>query len=142
MAKNNERLLSAWLRLSVIVCNERVVSDMPYNEALICSLLVKAAESRMTATELCEKTKMFKSQMNRTLHSLEEKGMLERRRSSADKRRIDLSLTAAGREAYEKEHARILKLVDAVIEKFGGDRTETLIDCLESVSAAADEILF
>ena len=96
----------------------------------------------MTATELCEKTKMFKSQMNRTLHSLEEKGMLERRRSSADKRRIDLSLTAAGREAYEKEHARILKLVDAVIEKFGGEKTETLIDCLESVSSAADEILF
>ena len=142
VAKNNERLLSAWRRLSVIVCNERVVSDMPYNEALICSLLVKAGECRMTATELCEKTKMFKSQMNRTLHSLEEKGMLERRRSSADKRRIDLSLTAAGREAYEKEHARILKLVDAVIEKFGGEKTETLIDCLESVSSAADEILF
>ena len=104
VAKNNERLLSAWLRLSVIVCNERVVSDMPYNEALICSLLVKAGECRMTATELCEKTKMFKSQMNRTLHSLEEKNLVTAyEREVSGKVRKYYSITKEGNHFLRKK---------------------------------------
>ncbi len=35
----NEELLEAWLRLSTILCNDRIVSEMPYNEALICNIL-------------------------------------------------------------------------------------------------------
>lgn len=35
----NEELLSAWLRLSNTICNERIVTQLPYNEALICNIL-------------------------------------------------------------------------------------------------------
>ncbi len=34
----NEKLLEAWLRLSTILSNDRIVSEMPYNEALICNI--------------------------------------------------------------------------------------------------------
>ncbi len=71
----DERLLCAWLRLTTVISNERVVTAMPYNEALICNILDQEADGvPLTATDLCEKTKMLKSQMNRTLNSMEKKG--------------------------------------------------------------------
>ena len=139
----NEKLLSAWLRLSVNITNERVVSDMPYKEALVCNLLSKAEGGRLTATDLCEQTKMLKSQMNRTLNSLEEKGLICRKRSDTDKRLIYVALTFDSEriELYHREHAKNLKLVDAIIERFGVERAECLIQELTEIADIAEEVL-
>ena len=73
----NERLLEVWLELSMAINNERVVSDVPFNESLICNILYRAQmqdpDNRLTATDLCNATKMLKSQMRKnhgllTLH--------------------------------------------------------------------------
>ena len=65
MQNMNEKVLNAWLRLSTTICNERIVSEMPYNESLICGILHHNAlahpEKKITATELCEKTNIQKS---------------------------------------------------------------------------------
>lgn len=91
----NEELLEAWLRLSTILCNDRIVSEMPYNEALICNILYRRQrqdkKGTTTATDLCRQTKMLKSQMNRTLQSMEDKKIITRRRSDTDKGRSSSS---------------------------------------------------
>ena len=69
----NENLLNAWLRLSTSINNPRIVSEMTYNESLVCNILYNHSESEITATDLCNATKMLKSQMNRTLNQLEKK---------------------------------------------------------------------
>ena len=85
MQNINEKVLNAWLKLSTAICNERIVSELPYNESLVCGILHENAvdhpEKKITATDLCEKTNMQKSLMNRTLNSLEEKGLIFRKRS-------------------------------------------------------------
>ena len=57
----NEELLEAWLRLSTILCNDRIVSEMPYNEALICNILHRRQRldknGTTTATDLCRQTR-------------------------------------------------------------------------------------
>lgn len=42
----NEELLSVWLRLSGVINNQRLVTGLSFNEALVCNLLVRAARTR------------------------------------------------------------------------------------------------
>ena len=92
----NEEVLDAWLRLTTAISNAKLVSDMPYNEALICNLLYNSQKQQpdipLTATDLCKTTQILKSQMNRTLQSMEDKGLIERERSTLDKRQVFLRL--------------------------------------------------
>ena len=71
MLPTNEALLGAWLRLSTSINNSRLVTELPYNESLICNVLYRNDllhnEKKLTATELCAETKILKSQMNRSL---------------------------------------------------------------------------
>ena len=73
----HEDLLSAWLQLSTSINNTRVVSELTYNESLICNILYNNSkhnsDRKLTATDLCSATKMLKSQMNRTLNQLEKR---------------------------------------------------------------------
>ena len=108
MQNINEKVLSAWLKLSTAICNERIVSELPYNESLVCGILhenaVEHPEEKITATDLCEKTNMQKSLMNRTLNSLEEKGLIFRKRSEKDKRQVFVSMNMDNAEVYERQH--------------------------------------
>ena len=88
MREFNEELLESWLQLTGSINNERIVSKMPYNEVLICRILYRNRSRKITATDLCEITKMQKSQMNRTLTSMEDKNIITRNRSEDDKRKI------------------------------------------------------
>lgn len=141
----NETLLAAWLRLSTSINNSRVVSELTYNESLICNLLyenslVKNAK-KLTATDLCQKTKILKSQMNRTLNHLEELGIISRERSSQDKRRVFITMNKEHSSKYEKQHEKILALLDTIIARLGQESAAQTIDILNTISDIADEVL-
>ena len=74
---SSEDVLNAWLRLTTTVNNVRLAGELPYYELLICGILYRnqksGAPGSLTATELCGETRMLKSQMNRTLNSMEKK---------------------------------------------------------------------
>ena len=80
----NENLLSAWLQLSTSVVNSRVVSRLAYNESLICHVLyhhqISGNEHPLTATDLCNQTRIVKSLMNRILNQLEAQGLVTKSR--------------------------------------------------------------
>ena len=138
----NERLLNTWLKLSTTIQNSRLVSELSYNESLICNLLYTKTKSglSMTATELCEFTKMLKSQMNRTLNILEEKNLIMRERSTQDKRRVMIRFNMLHAEAYEKQHKEVLKFVDHVIAKLSPQETSQAIALLSKIAKIADEL--
>lgn len=141
----NEILLRAWLRLSTSINNSRMVSEISYNESLICNILYRNAlehpEHKLTATDLCRESRILKSQMNRILTQLEKKNLITRERSSEDKRKIYVSLSAQQSNAYLKQHAEILTLLDAIIEKFGEEQTMEIIRALNGISDVADELI-
>ena len=141
MENLDEKLLSAWLQLSILISNDRVVADMPFKEALVCNILSKEDGSRLTATDLCEKTKTLKSQMNRVLNSMEEKGLICRERSTEDKRQVYVKLNWEQSEAYQKEHSKNLQLVNAIIDKLGKEKAKSIIEDLEAISAIAEEVI-
>lgn len=61
MENMSEDLLNIWLRLSTSVINSRLVSDLSYNESLVCNILYntqkKDPNQFLTATDLCNAIK-------------------------------------------------------------------------------------
>ena len=141
----NERLLGAWLKISTIINNSRLVSEMSYNESLICNILYRNAiehpDQLLTATDLCAETRILKSQMNRILTQLEEKKLIIRERSSEDKRKFFLRLTTDESNTYIKQHTQILDLLDNIIEKIGKEKALEIIQSLNGISDVACEII-
>ena len=139
----NETLLKAWLRLSTSVINSRIVSEMSYNESLVCGILYSNSKAGnfLTATELCQITKMLKSQMNRTLNQLEAKGMILRQRSASDKRQVQLTFNMEHADQYEKQHKDILSLIDHIMSKLGPQETAQTISLFNKIADIADGIL-
>lgn len=134
----NEELLEAWLRLSCVIDNQRLAADFPFNEALVCGLLSQGG--CRTASELCARTRILKSQMNAILRSLEGKGVIARERSQTDRRCIELRLLPEGCSRYADGHRRALELVDRLIGAMGEEKVRTLIPLLHQVVDAFDLI--
>lgn len=145
MENLNERLLSAWLTMSSVVNNERIVSSIPFNEAHVCNLLYRQQMEEpnvyLTATELCAETRMLKSQMNKVLNSLEKQNMIERFRAPDDKRKAYIRLVEENLPKFEAVHARSIALVDHAIAHLGEEDSEELTDLLLRVSAYVDQSL-
>ena len=141
----NEALLGSWLKLSIAINNSRVVSEISYNESLICNILyrnsIECPEQSLTATDLCKETRILKSQMNRILTQLEKKELITRERCTDDKRKVFVHLTSEQSNAYLKQHAQILDLLDAIIAKLGKEQTVEVIRALNGISDVADEVI-
>lgn len=141
----NEKLLEAWLKLTTAIVNERVASDLPYNESVICNILYKnycdTPDRPVTATDLCQKMKMQKSQMNRTLSGMEEKGIISRERSAADRRQILVSLNMDRLEVYQRQHERILALIDRLLAQIGPEKAGDIVDMFTQIANTAEEII-
>ena len=144
MEHQNEELLKAWLRLSVGVNNEKLVPDMPYNEALICNILywhmTEHPENKMTAKQLCQRTRMLKSQMNRTLNNMEQKEIIIRERSETDRRHVFVQLNPSQLGAYQKQHQKILDMIDLIIDKTGTETAQQAISIFNQLANAAMEV--
>ena len=146
MSQNNrlgEALLRAWLELTATIWDRDLVSGMTFNEAVVCNLISHrmstSPQQPITATELCEKINMRKSQMNQILTSLEGQGYLLRSRNEKDRRQVNLTLTHDGLEAYMRSHEKAHALLDAVVERLGDQEAEKLTRNLQIANAIAQE---
>lgn len=134
MVNRKEALIDAWLKETSVLINRRMVEGLSFNEAFVCNLLNrqrntgKAAE--VTATWLCSETGMLKSQMNKTLNSLEKKGLILRERSSEDRRKVYIYLREENIEIYRKAHSEVLEFVDRLMEQVGEEKIEEAIAIL------------
>lgn len=138
----NEELLTAWMRVTTTINNHRLAADLPFNEALVCGLVMRFQEKEgcATASGLCAATHILKSQMNAILTSLERKGILERRRSEGDRRRVELRLRPEGRERFEAAHRQNLALVDRFIAGMGEDGARALLPLLRQAADVFQEM--
>ena len=135
----NEKILTSWLKMILSVDGEHVVSQLSYNEAVICNLLLDNPDRQMTATDLCGITKMQKSLMNRTLTSLESKKLIERIRSKEDKRLVLIKLVNDVNNIFMKQHEKTLKYVDKLVNRVGKDKVNEIIALFDSITKVVQE---
>ena len=136
-----ENLLTAWLKLSAVVRNERMVKYLSFREVFILNILAhNEKDDFITATDIIEKTGMLKSQVNKVLTDLEEEGYITREKDSVDKRRIRLAITKRGEEIYQKEHEGILTILNKVCDELGEKRIDTFVGEIYSIVDAIEAI--
>ena len=145
MENLNEKVLSAWLTMSSVVNNERLVSSVPFNEAHVCNLLYRQRMENpsvyLTATELCAQTRMLKSQMNKVLASLEKREMIERFPAPGDRRKAYIRLREDNLDKFEEVHAQSIRLVDSAIAGLGEARAELAVEILSEIASYVDASL-
>ena len=143
ITKAGDILLDAWLKLTSTLWNTRLVTSLTYNEAHVMGLLLRYStdDSPMTATDLISHTRLLKSQMNKLLTSLEQRGLIVRSRALADKRQIHIRLTPEGETAYREEHKGVEAILNKVIERLGTTRALDIARELTDVTAIVDDIL-
>ena len=83
--------------------------------------------------------------MNRTLNSLEEKGLIVRKRSEEDKRSVYVMFNEENISYYEKGHEEVLEVVDEIVNKIekriGSEKTKEIVDVFNVISDAALEVI-
>lgn len=141
MINKNEKVLESWLRMTTIINNEKITSDLPFNESMICRYLYEHKAEDVTATDLCAFMRMKKSQMNRTLTNMEKKGLISRNRNHNDRRQIFIQLNEGMIKVYHSQHEKVLKIVDGIYEKMGPDKMDEVIELFDLVSKTALEML-
>ena len=131
--KKNEQVLEAWLQMTTVINNERITPDLPYNESMICRYLYQNQDLNVTATDLCNYMRMQKSQMNRTLTSMEKKKLI----TPEEKITLNDSMI----RIYKKQHEKILKIVDELFDKIGYERQPEVIELFDLITQTAKEML-
>ena len=139
--KKNEQVLEAWLQMTTVINNERITSDLPYNESMICRYLYQNQNQDVTATDLCNYMRMQKSQMNRTLTSMEKKNWITHVRSEQDNRKIYVTLNDSMIQIYKKQHEKILIIVDQLFDKIGYEKQSEVIELFDLITQTAKEML-
>ena len=102
---------------------------------------LKNKNINVTATDLCNYMRMQKSQMNRTLTSMEKKGLITRIRSEQDTRKIYITLNDSMIRIYKKQHEKILKIVDELFDKIGYEKQPEVIELFDLITQTAKEML-
>lgn len=138
-----ERLLDAWLQVSTVIRNARFVKELTYNESIICKLLADDAAvggEGLTATELCDATQIKKSQMNRTLTNMEERGLVVRSMSAEDHRKQLVQIEPSQMSRFADQHERIIAFVDSVMAELGQARSLELTSSLRELAFAVRKV--
>ena len=84
----------------------------------------------MTAAELCQYLCHDSGALTRVIDQMEERGLIKRQRSTADRRVVTLALTDEGRKVIESFLPRVVNLYNGLLNDFTKEETETLIHLL------------
>ena len=140
--KLTEALLKAWMEMSIGIKGNRILKELSFNEMVICRILYQAEQEgqRITATDLCRRTRLLKSQVNKVLDDLEKRGLIYRDRDQEDRRRVFLRIREENQRVYLEEHARVLSIVEQVCGRLGKDESKSLVKKMNKVVAIMDEL--
>lgn len=134
-----EKILNTWVQFEGIMRMLMISDELTHQEVCICNLIANSSEP-VTATELCEKLSVHKSQMNRTLNRLEKEKVIIRERSESDRRMVYIRLNEEHLGGYVKLHEKSLAIVDAVSEKLGVERVAEINHVLRELIGAFEEV--
>jgi len=138
-----EQLLEAWMAMEVCIRGNRLLSEFSMNEMLVCNTLyhrMQTGGDPVTATELCRKLQLLKSQMNRLLAGMEFDGLIRRERNPADKRESYVYLREEALPRYLKEHDHVLGIVEAVCTALGEADTLALTDLMRKAAHTVNHL--
>lgn len=133
-----DELLVAWVRLSAMLKNHRITKGLMYNEAAVMLeaylRYLDGGDGLISVKELLEKTRMLKSQLNRTVNSLEKKGLITKVHCEYDKRMLYIRCVEEKLDVFLSVHEQSLVLANRVVSIIGEDDTAAFIRIVNKLS--------
>ena len=120
-------LIQAWIRLSGMLKNSRFTKELPYSESIVMLQLYQAGDKAVSIKQITDGTHMLKSQVNRTINSLEQKGLLVRCQSDGDKRLGYVRANPEHMDIFLQVHASSMEIAKHISHIIGPDDTEHFI---------------
>ncbi len=138
--EKSEALLLAWVKLTSIVKNSRITKGLMYNEAVVMLCLYRRfkedGDGIVSVKELLKSTGMLKSLLNRTINSLEEKGLLEKVKGTSDRRTLFVKCVKEKLDVFIKVHSSSLEVAEKIMSIIGEEDTERFIGIVEKIEAS------
>ncbi|MHB2264686.1 homoprotocatechuate degradation operon regulator HpaR [Aliihoeflea sp. PC F10.4] len=115
-----------------------VMYDLTEQQWRVIRILGEA--SPLDASDLAEHTCILAPSLTRIIKSLEERGLIRRKRDHEDARRTLLSLNPSGFEVIEAVMPQSNKIYSRLQDRYGHEKMEQLIDMLNELAATKGEI--
>lgn len=112
---------------------EQEVCALDITHAQASCLMMLATGRASTVTDLGRELNTDMGSVTRLLSRMEKRGLIERRRRDADRRVVDLSLTAQGQELVERLPAIFCKVLAHHFRGFSEDEVQLLRSMLRRV---------
>lgn len=126
-----EEMLRSYINMSANIKENRLLSDLSFNEIMVMNLIV---EEEMSFKELQNRLNILKSQLNRIINDLKNKSLIETYIPLDDKRKLMIK-KGSSIALYFKEHEKMLKLMSLVKKELGENDFKKLIELLNKTTS-------
>ena len=126
-----EEMLRSYINMSANIKENRLLSDLSFNEIMVMNLIV---EEEMSFKELQNRLNILKSQLNRIINDLKNKSLIETYIPLDDKRKL-MIIKGSNIALYFKEHEKMLKLMSLVKKELGENDFKKLIELLNKTTS-------
>jgi DNA-binding MarR family transcriptional regulator len=104
------------------------------------TLVVLASRGPQRMVDLAKALEVTPSTAGRMSDRLVRKGLIRRHRARADRREVQVSITAAGREVVDQATARRRALLAEILGRLPVQQQSAIADALRAFAAAAGEV--
>lgn len=133
-----EALITAWVRLTSTLKNNRITQGLNYNEAIVMNIAYHAfkedGEGLVSFKEIVNETKMLKSLVNRTIDSLVQKNLIERC-TGADKRTRLIRPLKENLEEFLAVHEKSLRIAESIVKIIGEADAQIFVSLADRIVA-------
>ena len=126
-----EEMLRSYINMSANIKENRLLSDLSFNEIMVMNLIV---EEEMSFKELQNRLNILKSQLNRIINDLKNKSLIETYIPLDDKRKLMIK-KGSNIALYFKEQEKMLKLMSLVKKELGENDFKKLIELLNKTTS-------
>ena len=130
-------LLSSWVKLSGILKNNRITKGLLYNEATVMLLIYNRynedGEGLISVKEIISETNMLKSLVNRTINSLERKGLLIKQKGEKDRRTLYVKCVKERLDVFLAVHNASLRVSNGIIDIIGEEDADSFIRIVKKI---------
>jgi DNA-binding MarR family transcriptional regulator len=131
------KIIQNWMRMSIrmkkMKSDNPVGYDLRMNELWALSKIEHSAEGcggGICNTDIQEELQVTKSAVSQMLDSLVEKGYVERKLDSNDRRRMCVTITPSGKEILKRFNVRANRLAEDVSARMGEQKVQQMFDLL------------